>query len=180
MHSLHLASVFYLQLFASLHGVSLKLDPYTIPILNVAALFGWTVPNIFADRYGALNVFMGCSIITGAVILSMLRATSSGGVIAFAILYGFFSGGTISLTAPVFALFAKTDEEIGMHIGIGTFSFSFALLCGNPISGTFLDSPHYFWTQPILFNAVRAYFTSRVLKYDSYSYASVLYSLELP
>ncbi|THU77698.1 MFS general substrate transporter [Dendrothele bispora CBS 962.96] len=146
---------FYLQLFSSFHGVSPKLDPYTIPILNGAALFGRTVPNIFADRYGTLNVFMGCSIITGVVIISMLGATSSGGVITFAILYGFFSGGAISLTAPVFASFANTDEEIGTRIGIGTFSFSFALLCGNPISGALLDSPRYFWTRPILFNAVR-------------------------
>ncbi|KAF5376605.1 hypothetical protein D9757_009599 [Collybiopsis confluens] len=107
---------FYLQLFASLHGVDPKLDPYTIPILNAAALFGRTVPNIFGDRYGVINVFMGCNIITGAIILSMIGATNTGGVIVFAILYGFFSGGTISLSAPVFASFARNDKDIGFLV----------------------------------------------------------------
>jgi len=64
--------VFYLQLFAELHGLPPKLafyavsplaslglfrtsDHIQIPIMNAASLFGRTVPNFLGDAFGPFN-----------------------------------------------------------------------------------------------------------------------------
>lgn len=47
---------------------------------------------MIADRVGLFNVAVPVSFITGALIFVMFGATSTGAVIIFAILYGFFSG----------------------------------------------------------------------------------------
>ncbi|TFY52943.1 hypothetical protein EVG20_g10333, partial [Dentipellis fragilis] len=147
--------VFYLQLFANLHGVPRNIVHYTIPILNASSLFGRTLPNIAADRYGRFNVAIPLTVTTGLLIFAMFGATNVHGLLGFAIVYGFFSGAWMSLTAPVVSLFATSVDEVGLRLGCGMFLFSFALLTGNPISGALLESPRYLWGRPIVFNAVR-------------------------
>lgn len=76
--------------------------------MNVASIFGRTVPNFLADQFGALNgeivryadnifnlhilVMIPSAIITACLIFAMLRATDVSGVVLFGIFYGIFSG----------------------------------------------------------------------------------------
>jgi hypothetical protein len=72
------------------------------------------------------------SFATGVLVLALLGIDSVGGVVAFAILYGFFSGGglpflfcayttevkmliaaVLSLSAPLMARFIRDESEIG-------------------------------------------------------------------
>ncbi|RPD65718.1 MFS general substrate transporter [Lentinus tigrinus ALCF2SS1-7] len=145
---------FYLQLFANVHGVSPNLARYTISILNGASLFGRTIPNFLADVWGPFNVIIPMTAISGCLIFAMFGATSDGALIAFAILYGFFSGGFISLIAPCAASFSVDVGEVGTRIGVICFIVGFALLTGNPIGGALLKSPHYEWQNPILFSSI--------------------------
>ncbi|KIP07467.1 hypothetical protein PHLGIDRAFT_118048 [Phlebiopsis gigantea 11061_1 CR5-6] len=149
---------FYLQLFANLHGVPHTFALYTIPILNGASLFGRTLPNFAADYYGRFNIIIPMTTVAGLLMFAMFGATDIHGMIAFAILYGFFSGCFLSMTAPMLTVFAKSVEEVGIRIGLACFIFSFALLTGNPISGALLHPPDYFWSRAIIFNAVMVLF----------------------
>lgn len=81
--------------------------------MNAASVFGRTVPNFAADHFGPLNgrsprgctvsesshsdvpspVLIPSGIISAGLIFGMFGATSVAGVTAFAVFYGFFSGG---------------------------------------------------------------------------------------
>ncbi|EJF60332.1 hypothetical protein DICSQDRAFT_171292 [Dichomitus squalens LYAD-421 SS1] len=175
-------NVFYLQLYGSLHGVSHSFTIYIIPILNGASLFGRTIPNFLADYYGRFNVIIPMTTIAGLLMFAMFGAKTEHGIVAFAILYGFFSGCFLSMAAPMLTVFAKSVDEVGyasrlpplllepyvthdtrsdlssIRIGFACFIFSFALLTGNPISGALLRAPEYLWSHAIIFNAVMVLF----------------------
>ncbi|KAI0273311.1 major facilitator superfamily domain-containing protein [Gloeopeniophorella convolvens] len=145
---------FYLQLFSVLHHVPRSIALYAIPIMNGSSFFGRTIPMFAADRYGKFNVVIPMTTISGALIFAMLGVKTTGTMIVFAILYGFFSGAFLALMAPVFTTFAKSLNEVGIRIGVSMFVLSFSLLTGNPIAGSLLKPPSYEWDRPIIFAAV--------------------------
>jgi hypothetical protein len=83
--------------------------------MNATSFVGRVIPNLIADIYGPLNstfpmpltfvlipispvpinlAFTVFSGITGGLMFAMFGATTTGGVVAFGIVYGFFSGGS--------------------------------------------------------------------------------------
>lgn len=69
-----------------------------LTIQNAASIFGRTVPNIFADKFGGLNILVLMTTGTAVLVFAMFGLTDVGGVAVFAILYGFFSGGSSFMT----------------------------------------------------------------------------------
>lgn len=63
-----------------------------LTIQSAASVFGRTLPNILADKFGAVNVMILASFGTGILIFAMFGITNAAGVIIFSIIYGFFSG----------------------------------------------------------------------------------------
>lgn len=93
-----------------------------ITVMNASSILGRTVPNFLADIYGPLNgwqfiqgnsiadlseVLIPSGLISGALVFAMLGASTIGGVAAFGICYGFFSGGSelLSCTHAMFFIF---------------------------------------------------------------------------
>ncbi|EIW74580.1 MFS general substrate transporter [Coniophora puteana RWD-64-598 SS2] len=143
--------VFYIQLFTQMHGLSPSLSFYTISILNAASLFGRILPNFVADMY----VLIVCTALTGALTFVMLAATTVAGAVVFTLLYGFFSGSSISLATPAAASFSKSLGEVGVRIGLGTLVAGVASLIGPPIAGALVQSHgSYQWYRPVVFAAV--------------------------
>ncbi|KAG1735507.1 major facilitator superfamily domain-containing protein [Suillus lakei] len=146
---------FYLQLFAELHGLSSTLSFYSIPILNASSMFGRTIPNLLADIWGPFNIIIPCVIIAGGLVFLMFVTSSVGGMIAFGILYGFFSGAFMSLMSPVAASFCRDLNEIGFRIGLASFAVAFTLLTGTPIAGALVqENGTYVWYRPLVFATV--------------------------
>ncbi|KAL4063776.1 MFS general substrate transporter [Scleroderma citrinum] len=148
---------FYLQLFAELHGLPVKLAFYAIPIMNASSLFGRTVPNFLGDYFGPFNVMIPCTILSGGLMYLMFAATGVAGTIVFGILYGFVSGGFISIITPATASYSRNIDEIGTRIGITSFVIGFALLTGTPIAGALVQEHHtgrYIWWRPLVFASV--------------------------
>ncbi|KDR79107.1 hypothetical protein GALMADRAFT_63444 [Galerina marginata CBS 339.88] len=145
---------FYLQLYSATHGVDPGFTKYAITIMNASSLFGRTVPNFLADYY----VMIPSAIISAGLIFGMFGASSIVGVTFFAIFYGFFSGGLVSLAAPAVASFVTHRDlsDLGIRIGMLSFSLAFALLTGNPIAGALLTSRHI-WHRPLIFAAVAVF-----------------------
>ncbi|KAF8595642.1 MFS general substrate transporter [Ceratobasidium sp. AG-I] len=145
--------VFYIQLFAVVHGLDSTLAFYSLAILNAASIFGRTLPNFIADKLGPFNLLIACSMITGALIFAIFGIKSSGALIAFSILYGFFSGAYISLISPIFVSLSKNMQEIGIRLGIAFAILGLAALVGTPISGALL-SDELTWWKPITFSGI--------------------------
>ena len=96
----------------------------------------------------------------------------------FAILYGFFSGGflTISSTALastspnltdvgwvfVFPVFPLLNHVVRLRIGIACFVISLGLLTGNPIGGGLLAPPKELWWRPLTFAFVSGFVLIRL------------------
>ena len=93
---------------------------------------GRILPNVLSDQLGPLNALILTSMGTGGLIFTMFALTNVGGVTAFAIFYGFFSGAgplslknifhallshpfpaVLSLFAPVLVGFAQDISEVG-------------------------------------------------------------------
>lgn len=148
---------FYLQVFAELHGLPKSLAFYAIPIMNASSLFGRTIPNFLGDYFGPFNIMIPCTIISGGLIYLMFAATGVAGTVVFGILYGFFSGGFISIITPAVASFSRDLNEIGTRIGIACFVIGFALLTGTPIAGALVQQNHngpYIWWRPLVFASI--------------------------
>jgi MFS family permease len=147
---------FYLQLYAALHGISPTLVTYSVSIMNGAAIFGRTLPNFLADRYGIFNVMVPSTFLTGALVFALMGAKTVPGVVMFGILYGFFSGGFMSLATPAAASFSTNPDQsdLGLRVGVAAAMMGLACLTGNPIAGALLSPPHYTWWRPLLFSTI--------------------------
>ncbi|KAF8990292.1 MFS general substrate transporter [Cyathus striatus] len=142
---------FYLQLFSIVKGIEPNIAFYTLAILNAASFPGRIVPNLFADRLGPINLFVPSAIICSGLLFSMYGISSVGSIVAFAIIYGFFSGAWIGLASPCLASLARHPNEVGVRFG-----FSFALagigaLVGTPVIGVLLGNT-FPWHKAILFS----------------------------
>jgi MFS family permease len=145
---------FYIQLFSSLHKVPVHIATNAVSIMNAASFFGRTTPNFVAQRWGNHNVMIPCTLITGALVWSFLGATHVSGVVLFAIFYGFFSGGFITLCVPSCISYSRDVSDIGSRTGLQGLVFAFAFLTGGPIAGALLSPPKFLWWRPLLFASV--------------------------
>ncbi|KAF7343387.1 MFS general substrate transporter [Mycena venus] len=145
---------FYLQLYAVLHGVDKNVAFYTITVLNAATVVGRLVPNLLADVYGALNVAIPMTTVSGGLVFAMLNLKTVWSLFVFAAFYGFFSGAFMSLLTAIMSSFAFSVNEIGSRIGIAMFILSLPLLTGAPLQGALLHPPEYTWWRGVTFSGV--------------------------
>jgi len=120
--------------FARVHGVNKNLSSYLISILNAAGIFGRVLPNFLADRMGNFNLVIVASSWTALLIFIWPSATNTGGIIAFAIFYGFFSGAYISLLPGCLTSLSRPGE-LGVRMGLAWGVVAIAALTGPPIAG---------------------------------------------
>ncbi|KAJ3808529.1 MFS general substrate transporter [Lentinula aff. lateritia] len=126
----------------------------TLAILNGSSIPGRIIPNILSQKFGVFNTLAFCTLACSILIFALLGVDKSvAALVIFAILYGFFSGGFISLLAPVIASLARDESEMGIRLGLAYFIGSFGILAGNPIAGALLGETFPWW-RPIVFSAV--------------------------
>ncbi|KAF8523759.1 MFS general substrate transporter, partial [Hysterangium stoloniferum] len=148
---------FYLQLFTIDHGLDPNFAFYTLTIQNGASIFGRTIPNLFADRYGVLNAMIVVIFGTMVMVFTLFGIHDVGGVVVFAILYGFFSGGVLSLIAPAIVSFVRHPKELGVRLGLAYLVSSFAYLIGPPVIGALLTNGTQ-WSKPIIFSGACTFY----------------------
>lgn len=121
-------------------GASADLSFYLLAVMNAGSIFGRIIPNIIADRVGAINVLLPFTFVTSVLAFAWMGIHNLGGIIAFAILYGFFSGAIVSLPPTALAALSPDLSRVGTRMGM-CFSFAgFGLLLGSPIAGAILKS----------------------------------------
>lgn len=136
---------FYIPLFyASIYGqrvagLSNDTSFYLLPVLNAGSIFGRIIAGLLGDRFGALNVMIPCVLITAVLGFVWLGITNASGLWVFCVLYGFFSGGIVSLPSTVIATLSPDMSVVGTRMGMSFTFAGFGLLIGNPIAGAILN-----------------------------------------
>ncbi|KAJ6155679.1 hypothetical protein N7470_006245 [Penicillium chermesinum] len=134
-----LIPVTYLPSYAQSHGLGDSLAYNLSSILNAASIFGRIVPGYLADRFGRFNVMIittfACSVITFGLWLP--SRSNHAAILAYAVIFGFWSGSAISLAPVCVAQISKT-EEFGRRYGTTYFLVSLGTLLAIPIAGELL------------------------------------------
>ncbi|KAL2862529.1 MCT family MFS transporter [Aspergillus lucknowensis] len=125
-------------------GISAGMDPdlagYLVPILNAGSLFGRLLSGFAGDKIGRYNAFIIVCYITGIMVLALwIPASSDQAIIAFAVLFGFFSGAYISLIAALIVQISPL-REIGIRTGLVFLLASIGGLTTGPMAGRILDA----------------------------------------
>lgn len=129
----------YLELEAASLGMSAALVQYLIPVLNAGSLFGRLGAGFFADKVGRFNIYIVVSYMSGLFVLALwIPGTSTGAVIGFAAVFGFFSGAFVSLVTPL-VMAISPMAELGFRTGIVLLGCAIAGLTANPITGAVVE-----------------------------------------
>ncbi|KAK4129181.1 MFS general substrate transporter [Parathielavia appendiculata] len=164
---------FYITLFATSHHVtSDSFAPYLVTLLNVGSIFGRIVPNALADRWGSMNIIIACAFCSAILIFGWLGIHDLGGAVVYALLFGAFSGGVVSLTPSVLVGLSPDMGRMGARMGLAFVISGIAILVGTPIAGAILgteESPQWLGTMLYaafgLLVATVFYSASRILLY---------------
>ncbi|KAL7952810.1 major facilitator superfamily domain-containing protein [Trichoderma compactum] len=133
------ATITYLPVQALNAGMNADLVQYLLPILNAGSLLGRLSAGVVGDKIGRFNVFIVVCFLSGIWVLALwLPDSNDPALIAFAVLFGFFSGAYVSLITPMVAQIAPL-RELGFRSGIVQFSIAIGGLTTNPINGAILD-----------------------------------------
>lgn len=155
--------VYYIQPYAIGKGITGEgLGFYILPILNAASIPGRIVPNFIADYSGPLNVLIPCSLMTGILALIWIGISNLGGTIVFALLYGFFSGGFVSMPPVAIVTLTSDMRKIGTRMGQCFVFSAFGLLMGTPVSGAILKNTGS-WLGVQLFSGITIFITGMLL-----------------
>ncbi|KAH7154895.1 major facilitator superfamily domain-containing protein [Dactylonectria estremocensis] len=132
----------YVILQAEAAGVSKTIIPYLLPILNAVSIFGRIIPGIIADKVGRYNVMIVIMFISAVFCLAVwIPVKDTAGLIVFAIIFGFSSGGYIGL-APTLIAQISDIREIGTRVGTAFALQSLGALTGSPIGGALVKARH--------------------------------------
>ncbi|KAH9885248.1 MFS general substrate transporter [Cubamyces lactineus] len=108
---------FYIQIYANFRGVPPHIANYLLAILNAMNVPSRILPGYLADKVGPLNVFAPTAAVCSILILGLwLPSRNAGSIIAFAALYGLFSGAFVSLLATYIATISPR-EQYGARLG---------------------------------------------------------------
>lgn len=136
--------IFYISTYANDIGINPKLAFYFLSILNGGSVFGRLVPNILADKLGPINILIPCTLFSAIMAFVWIAVFNEGGLIVFALLYGFFSGSFVSL--PPACISSLTDDlrGLGARLGMNFFISGFGVLIGTPIAGALIKIDFFY------------------------------------
>lgn len=133
----------YVQSYAIQTGiVNDNLGFYLLSMLNAASSFGRITPNFIADHTGPLNMLAPAATATATLAYCWIAVHSTPSIIVLAILYGFCSGGFVSLPPVVMISLTKDMRDLGTRLGMCFAIMSIGLLIGTPIGGSILNDTH--------------------------------------
>ncbi|KAJ7499971.1 major facilitator superfamily domain-containing protein [Mycena latifolia] len=139
------APVSYGVTYAVAHGVPPDLAFYSLSILNALSLFGRIVPNLIGQHLGPLNILIAACGLAGVLDFVWVAARSTGGILAFNAVFGFASGGYVSVLPAGIASLSADSQNIGLRLGMAFFCASFFWLASAPIQGALIKLHGTYW-----------------------------------
>lgn len=133
--------IFYISSYAiDTAGVDHNVAIYLLAIVNAASIPGRILPGFLALRVGSINMLLAAASTTGILVLCWIGIHNTEGMIAFSILYGFFSGGFVSLPAVAMTSLTPDLSRLGTRLGMCYAICSFGSLGGTPVAGAILTA----------------------------------------
>ncbi|KAG9250560.1 major facilitator superfamily domain-containing protein [Emericellopsis atlantica] len=130
----------YVLLQAEAAGTPERIIPYLLSMLNAASIFGRILPGLVADMYGRFNMTLIISLLSAILCFAVwIPADTTAGLIAFVVLFGFTSGGFVSLGPSLIAQISDI-RVIGTRVGAALAVQSFGGLIGSPIGGAIVSA----------------------------------------
>ncbi|KAK7205608.1 major facilitator superfamily domain-containing protein [Myxozyma melibiosi] len=121
-------------------GFSRESASYLITIFNAVSILGRIIPGITADRLGRFNTYAVCSFLAGLFTLALwIPAENRPAIILYSVLFGFFSGASVSLFQACVADITPSPE-IGARLGTISAVMAFAALAGGPVAGAIISA----------------------------------------
>ncbi|KAI0472018.1 major facilitator superfamily domain-containing protein [Xylariaceae sp. FL0804] len=126
----------YLESYAMSHGLgNMPVTKYLLPILNASSLFGRLVPALVAGKLGITSTFIISATLSSASVFYWISATTAGGNIAFAVIYGFAAGGVVAFAPVVLTSITEDLSYLGTRLGALNVLKGIGSLAGTPIAG---------------------------------------------
>lgn len=113
---------------------------YLISIMNAASVPGRILPNFFADKIGPISMIGICSTATAVLAYAWLGISTKASIIAFSVLYGFTTGGFVSLPPTCIVTMSPHLGIVGTRMGMVFFVSGLGVLVGNPVAGAILNA----------------------------------------
>lgn len=131
----------YITSYARANGMSSSQSYTLMSILNGASILGRLLPGLAADRYGRFNAMIVTTAISGILTLGLwLKAESNkAAIIAYAAVFGFWSGSAISLS-PVCVAQISATKDFGKRYGTAYIFVALGVLVSLPIAGEILNA----------------------------------------
>ena len=99
-------------------GVDANWAFYLVPIMNAGSVFGRLVPGVLADKTGSITMYCIIAAFTALIATCLwIPVAGQAGMIVFALLFGFGSGGTNTL-APMVLADISDVRMIGLRTGL--------------------------------------------------------------
>ncbi|KAF4951551.1 hypothetical protein FSARC_12882 [Fusarium sarcochroum] len=142
----------YLCSYALAYGFAPEQAYLLNVLLNTGAIPGRVLPGYIADRFGAFNTMILTSFSCGTFVLALwlVAGGDHARVMAFSVLFGFWSGAAISLSPVCVSRVCKIEDH-GKSNGMAYFVASFGALVGIPIAGALLDDGENPYQRLIIF-----------------------------
>lgn len=131
---------YYLPDYGKSHGMSKSAANYLLAYLNAGSLVGRVLSGYLADKLGRFNISFACAILSSILLLTLHKIEVHSTIIVFSVLYGFLSGGLISLQSACVAQITTNMNQVGLKIGLMMALCSFVALTGPPIAGAILEA----------------------------------------
>lgn len=130
----------YLTSYAFSHGATEAFSYQLIAILNAGSCFGRYLPGLLADKIGRFNTMILTLVLCllSTLALWLPAATSTPLMVLYAVVFGFASGSSISLTPVCIGQLCKV-ENYGRYYATCYTLVSFGCLTGIPIAGGILQ-----------------------------------------
>lgn len=110
-----------------------------IAYTNAGSFVGRFVTGWIAMKFGVMAPWTFCAFATGTACLVWLKVTSYAGMVAFCVLFGFFSGALISLPPVVLPYLCPVDV-LGTRLGMTWAIAGIAVLIGSPVAGHLVNA----------------------------------------
>lgn len=109
-------------------------------IINGVGLVGRLVPAYLADHYfGPLNTLIPFVGVAGLLLYCWAAVSSTGGLLAFDVIYGLFAAGIQSLFPATVSSLTTDGKKAGVRMGMIFTVVSFGCLTGSPLGGALVE-----------------------------------------
>lgn len=130
---------FFLPAYAISNGVSVDWQFYIMPIYNAGSFVGRIVSSRLIQHVGRFNTLISAIVLSAILLFCWQAATSLGGIIAFAVLFGLTSGAIIGLFPTTVAATAPQPNQVGTYLGMTMGGIGVFGLTGPPMVGAMVN-----------------------------------------